>query len=149
MSAWYSCGAHPVLSVCVVCSSVFFCSCVLCWLELAAGCWSFEGDSTVPFLCFTLPLCFFLWFVLPVFARSSPSLSTGFFLSSPPLVFLFFRSFPSCICSFIPFSLYWFFFPILSPSPSFVAFLWLLYSLRMPSVRASWGRGIAAGRRGP
>jgi hypothetical protein len=40
------------------------------------------------------------------------------------LVFLFFRSFPSCICSFIPFSLYWFFFPI--PSPSFVAFLWLL-----------------------
>jgi hypothetical protein len=36
-------------------------------------------------------------------------------LSSPPLVFLFFRSFPSCIRSFIPFSLYYFFYPLPSP----------------------------------
>ena len=65
----------------------------------------------------SLCLCFFfLWFVLPVFAPSSPSLSTGFSLSSPPLVFLFLRSFPSCICSFIPFSLYRFFF-LSSPLP--------------------------------
>jgi len=28
--------------------------------ELAPGCWSFEGDSTVPLLCFTLPLVFSL-----------------------------------------------------------------------------------------
>ena len=114
------CGFLPFFSVSV--SSVFFCSCVvLCWLELAPSCWSFDGDSTIPFLCFTLPLVFFFsgssflyllvrpllslmvfscpllpWFFcssvhfLLVFAHSSPSLSTIFFILSPPHSFMAF-----------------------------------------------------------
>jgi len=60
----------------------------------ATGCWSFEGDSTVHLLCFTLPLVFFSLCassVSPLFSGffffvfSAPSLSVSLSLSCLPL----------------------------------------------------------------
>jgi len=73
-----------------VCSRLlYFLVFVSCSSELAPDCWSFEGNSTVPLLCFTLPLVFSLH-------------ASSVFLSFFPLVF--FCSFVCCLFPRFPLS---------------------------------------------
>jgi len=73
-----------------VCSRLlYFLVFVSCSSELAPDCWSFEGNSTVPLLCFTLPLVFSLH-------------ASSVFLSFFPLVF--FCAFVCCLFPRFPLS---------------------------------------------